>query len=170
MFSSSFGNLLTTDYSYDAEDYYNYIYVVGEDKDDNEVIVEVDQVPEGEARREYYHEARDAKQEYKDENGRKISLSEKDFKAVLRQKGIEKLTELNYKECVDAEVDTGVLRYGVDFDLGDICEIVNRDIGLIWTARITTIDEVYEADRLRVVPRFGDKINLIHVLKREVQR
>ena len=170
VFSSSFGNLLTTEYVYDREGYYNFAYVAGEETGANRVIVEVDHVPEGEERREVFIDARDLRSEYTDENGEKRTLSANEYREVLRQRGIEKLAEMNYKESVNAEVDVGVLRYGVDFDLGDICEVVNSDISLTWTARITSIDEVFESDKMRVVPRFGEKISFIDVIKREVLR
>lgn len=59
------------------------------------------------------------------------------YQDVLYQRGVEKLAQLNIKESINAEVDVSVLRYIIDFDLGDICEIANSDIGLTWTARIT---------------------------------
>lgn len=170
VFSSSFGNLLTTDYTYDKQDYYNFAYVAGEGEGAERTVVTVDQVPEDEDRREIFIDARDLQRNYTDEQGNTKTLTTAEYHEVLRQRGIERLAQYNIKQSVEAEVDVSVLRYGIDFDLGDICEIANSDIGLTWTARITSIDEVFETEKMYVVPMFGERINFIDILKREVQK
>lgn len=58
--------------------------------------------------------------------------------------------------------------YGTDYSLGDICDFVINELGLIYSARITAVDFVYEKGAKRIIPIFGEeKLNPRRFIKRE---
>lgn len=75
-------------------------------------------------------------------------------------------------ENVGAEIDTvSGLQYGVNYGLGDICDVALNSVGLTWKARITEVEFIYEAGALQITPRFGDDfMTLREIIKREVNR
>lgn len=60
------------------------------------------------------------------------------------------------------------LVYGANYKLGDICDFVVNEIGLMFSARITAVDFVYEKSAKRIIPIFGEeKLNPRKFIKRE---
>ena len=53
---------------------------------------------------------------------------------------------------------------------GGICDIVIAELGLVWSARITELDEVYESGAVKYIPRFGDgSLTLREFIRREMR-
>jgi hypothetical protein len=60
------------------------------------------------------------------------------------------------------------LAYEADYTLGDVCDIAITEIGLIASARCTSVDFVYEKNAKRIIPSFGDyKLSPRQYIKRE---
>lgn len=69
----------------------------------------------------------------------------------------ETLADKNIIESVTGEVYDAVnLVYGVNYNLGDKCDIYDADSGVSMAARITQVDMVYNDGKRRVIPRFGE--------------
>lgn len=103
--------------------YKNFAYVAGEGEGSARVIVEVDlRSSADEERREVYVDARDLQSTYQDDAGDEHTYTADQYRALLRQRGLEKLAEYQKIETVNGDVDPNAnLTYGVDFDLGDLC-------------------------------------------------
>lgn len=154
IFSNSFYNIKGTVYNRDTSSYKNFAYVAGEGEGSDRVIVEVDlRADRTEERREIYVDARDIQSE--DDDGNIYTVAE--YKALLVQRGKEKLAEYQKVETVTNSVDSKAnLEYGQDYDLGDYCTYVNTEIGIETEQRITEIMETYEGSTTELTITFGN--------------
>lgn len=135
VFSRAYENLTSQIYTQSAMDYANTALIGGEGDGASRVLVSIAETA-GEARREVFVDAKDLRQE--------------DFgagyPAALLYRGQNKLTELSMAHSFDAEANPhGNLRYKVDFDLGQIVTVLSRKWGVTLAARITEIEESYDA-------------------------
>ena len=82
------------------------------------------------------------------------TLSDADYKALLTQRGLEKLADAVKSESFSADaVDTANFQYLTDWDLGDIVSF--EKWGLRLDQRITEVEEVYENGVETVTPTCG---------------
>lgn len=138
-FSDDFENVISTEIKTDKTDLRNVAYVAGEGEGEDRIVEEVD-LSDGGERRELWLEASDVT---RTQDG--VTLPELEYRALLHQRGVEKLAEYNGVESVNCEIDANSnLVYRTDFDLGDLCTYVDNDHGVLSEARITEIDETYE--------------------------
>lgn len=167
IFSKNYENLLKLEYEEDDSNYKNYAYVAGEATESGRTVEEVDLRAEGEPRYELFVDARDLQSEDGEE-----TLSEVDYRKILRSRGLEKLSKYNKAQYLDAEIDDNSnLKYKQDYDLGDKCNIEISDIGLSWTAIISEVQEVYEGSKMKIVPIFGESVlDLKNYIKREANK
>lgn len=124
-----------------------------------------------EERRELYVDARDLQSTYQDDAGDEHTYTADQYKALLRQRGLEKLAEYQKIETVNGDVDPNAnLTYGVDFDLGDLCTYRYADVGIETTKRITEIQEVYEGSKQTLSVVFGNDqmTSITKIIQREV--
>lgn len=153
IFSDSFRNIKNAQYDRDESDCKNFAYVAGEGEGAARKIVEVDirQNP-GEERRELWVDARDL-QQHSDNAG----YSDKQYKDLLFQRGLEKLADYAAVEKVDSDIDPNAnLIYGTDFDLGDLCTYRYSDVNIECSKRITEIQEVIEGAKRTLSVIFGN--------------
>ena len=131
------------------------------------VIVEVDlRSDKTEERREIFVDARDLQSD--DGNGNKLSAAQ--YKALLVQRGKEKLIEYQKVETVTSSVDSHAnLEYKKDYDLGDYCTYINTEIGIETAQRITEIMETYEGGSIELIVTFGNEgvTTVKQLIKRE---
>lgn len=147
LFSREFGNIDSPEYTHDSTGYANYAYVGGEGEGSARTIITIDQT-NGEERRELWVDAKDLQ---------KGDLSDADYRAQLRQRGFEKLAEVNRSESFSAAaVDTGNFAYLTDWDLGDIVSFECWGIRL--DQRITEVEEVDEGGVVTVTPTCGSPL------------
>jgi len=141
IFSDNFENLINTSYNDSVDDYRNFAYVA----DGNNVIT-VDLTGGGE-RYELY-------------------ISGKTY-----QDGVEALAQYPYIETARGDIDTqGNLAYGVDYSIGDKCDIVMTKLNLVMSSQITAVDHVCETAGIRVIPQFGEeKLNIRAYIERELK-
>ncbi len=172
IFSDSFYNVKNAVYDRDESEYKNFAYVAGEGEGSARVIVEVDLCSSAdEERREVYVDARDLQSTYQDDAGDEHTYTADQYRALLRQRGLEKLAEYQKIETVNGDVDPNAnLTYGVDFDLGDLCTYRYADVGIETTKRITEIQEVYEGSKQTLSVVFGNDqmTSITKIIQREV--
>lgn len=167
IFSNSFYNIKDAIYNRDASSYKNFAFVAGEGEDSSRVIMEVDlRENSSEERREIYVDARDLQSD--DGNGNTLTTAQ--YKALLVQRGKEKLAEYQKVETVTSSVDAQAnLEYKKDYDLGDYCAYINTEIGIETAQRITEIMETYEGGAVELIVTFGnDGVTTVkQLIKRE---
>ena len=152
VFSTSFGNIASIRFERDTSGKKNVVYVEGSDG----TVVTVDGSGGGE-KREMHKAVSDVKPaDFAD------SAS---YEAALRMRGAEILA--NYSEVyhIAAETDTGVSPvYGVDYALGDICDVADNALGLSFGMRLTAVDDVTENGTRMFYPSFGEEIRQVRRL------
>ena len=170
-FSNAFYNVKNVVYDRDTSAAANFAYVAGEGEGDDRTIVEVDGRDDpGQERREIYVDARDLQRTYKDANGTERTYTEAQYRALLQQRGLEKLDEYAPVEAVNSDVDAAAnLVYMEDFDLGDLSTYQNQDVGIETIKRITEIQEVYEGSKSTLNITFGndEMTSLTKIIRRE---
>lgn len=149
IFSASFGNIVSISMERDSSDFRNVAYVEGSDG----TVVTVDQSG-GAEKREYYRKASDiAPQKFESTSA---------YEEALRLRGMEALAKYPEGFYVSAETDSEALpRYGIDYALGDICDVVDEELGLSYALRLTQADTVYENGSCMICPSFGEEISRI---------
>lgn len=164
-FSDDAENIDSVSYSKDIAEYKNFAYVAGEGEGVNRIVVEVD-CTNGEDRMELYVDARDLQKERED----KTIMTDSEYAAVLRQRGLEKLTEHDKIESVDSKANPfSNLIYKEDYDLGDYCTYLNNRLGIVTEKRLTEIQEIFENGELTINPTFGSSyLNVYDKIKRGV--
>lgn len=146
VFSPEFDNLISTDYTENKSKYCNVTLVAGEGEGPDRVTLEVgDTTSSGLNRRELFTDARDLSSVIEDEDEEEEEeevdpenpqggeqeeekhMSPKEYKNLLKNRGLEKLKEVEIEKTFDGQVDaTQIYRYGRDFFMGDVCELVNQ--------------------------------------------
>ena len=146
IFSENYNNLNNTIYQKNDQLLKTLAYVGGEGEGSERVYVTVGG-GEGLDLREMFVDAKDIKKE---------NMSDEEYRALLVQRGEEKLAENSKAESF--ECDTGAdinFKYKQDYDLGDIVTIKKRAWGITQDQRIEEIQEIYEYGQMRVVPTLG---------------
>lgn len=149
VFSTSFGNIAGVEYERDAREMRNFAYVCGSDG----YVVTVDNSGGG-PRRETYKNAADIV--------RSRFPSEEEYVSALVHRGEEVLARCPEAVYVSAESDGGAgLTCGVDYALGDVCDVADSELGLSLKLRVTGVTTVYENGGCSVRPTFGDEVGFI---------
>ena len=154
IFGTDFNNILKSEYVLDNNNYRNVAYVAGEGEGENRVVVEVKQTESaGFFRREIVVDARDI------QKANSISrMTDEEYNELLQQRGKEKLSEFRKAESYDAELmsdaRTGFV-YGKDYFLGDTVSVVDKNLGVILSAKITEVTVTFAEDGYTVEPTFG---------------
>ena len=100
-------------------------------------------------RRELYTDARDVSSTVDNE-----TLTDAEYKAQLSQRGLENLAENVLTKSFEGKVETTrMYRYGEDFFLGDMVQIVN-EYGIEGTARVTEFIRSQSKEGLDSYPTF----------------
>jgi hypothetical protein len=131
VFSRNFDNLISSKYVENMSTYKNVTVSAGEGEGDARITKVVGDAS-GVERREMYTDARDIS---KTIDG--VTLSDEDYLAQLEHRGMEDLIENKMETTFEGVVDvTRMLKYGQDFFLGDIVQLVG-EYGIEGRARIT---------------------------------
>ena len=145
VFSKEYENLTEQTYIESVDDYANTALIGGEGEGSARQFVTIAQ-GSGEHRREVFVDARD--------------LQSADFPGnyteTLTFRGQSRLAELAPRYSFDAGVNPhGNLRYKTDFDLGNVVKVIAKPWGVSMTARITEIEETYDAEGVSLFVTFG---------------
>ena len=156
VFSREYENLTSQIYTQSAMDYANTALIGAEGEGASRILASIADSA-GEARREVFVDAKDLRQE--------------DFgagyPAALLYRGLNRLSDLSMAHSFDAEVNPhGNLRYKVDFDLGQAVTVLSKKWGVTLAARITEIEESYDASGQSLNIVFGKgALSLLQKLK-----
>jgi hypothetical protein len=161
VFSKEYENLTEQTYIESIDDYANTALIGGEGEGSARQFAAITQ-GSGEHRREVFVDARD--------------LQSADFPGnyteTLLFRGQSRLAELVPRYSFDAGVNPhGNLRYKTDFDLGDIVKVIAKPWGVEMTARITEIEETYDADGQSLGVIFGkSELTLAQKMRSDMSR
>lgn len=146
-FSDELGNISSQEYTKDLSEYFNYIYVLGEDNGTNRTSVIIDARGEGKATIEKYIDARDLQSTYEDDNGNEHKYNTEEYAALLNARGQQKHAEMlskAYKFECELNEENRLAVLGRDYDLGDIVPVISKRFGVSNLARITGLNIVEE--------------------------
>ena len=147
VFSPDFDNLISSDYTENKSKYCNVTLVAGEGEGPDRRTLEVgDLEVSGLNRRELFTDARDLSSVIEDDEEEEEEdeplepgeqqepaeqeekhMSDKEYNELLKNRGLEKLKEVEIEKTFDGQVDGRTMyRYGRDFFMGDICQLSNQ--------------------------------------------
>lgn len=158
VFSTELEDILSSEYYANEQDKKNIAYVQGEDTGAarKSVVVGQDELI-GFDRRELYVDARDLQSEVYNEDGTSTTLTPAEYNAMLIQRGSEKLAECEVIETFEAQIrQFGNVQYefGEDYVKGDKVTVIDEQLGIIVSARITKVEEQYD-EEYNLVLTFG---------------
>ena len=145
VFSRDFDNLISYDRIKSHRQIKNVALVAGEGEGTDRKTAIVNDVA-GLDRRELFVDAREIST-----NDGEVSLA--DYEKQLQAKGIEKLQELSIDNSIDADIDTRMYKYPVDYEVGDYIKIVDYR-GISHTAQITEYITNSDINGLTEYPNF----------------
>lgn len=158
VFSTELEDILSSEYYGNIQDEKNVALVQGEDKGEARKSVLVGKVDAyGFDRKELYVDARDLQSEVFNADGTSTPLTPAQYLEVLTQRGNEKLSECEIIETFEAQIrQFGDIQYefGVDYVKGDKVTVIDEQLGVIVSARITNVEEQYD-EEYNLVLTFG---------------
>lgn len=197
IFSPQFDNIKNMSYVESDLNHRNTAYVAGQGEGIERRVIELGNIA-GLARNEIFIDARDIAEETDTDPPEK--RPEQDIIRDLADRGEQRLREMLQEEYLEAEIMTpykntsidiidsfvtqfqpvktvvkkekviSTFMYEVDYDLGDIVTIQNKEWGVTMNARITEIKEVYEASGFKIEAVFGNnRPTLIDKMKQSLQ-
>lgn len=159
VFSTELEDILSSSYYSNSQDEKNVAFVQGEDSGANRKSVTVGSNIEvsGFKRKELYVDARDLQSEVYNEDGTTTPLSPEEYTATLTQRGNEKLSEYPLVETFEAQIrQFGDVQYeyGKDYFKGDKVTIIDEELNISVSARITQVEEDFD-EEYALVLTFG---------------
>lgn len=151
VFSPEYENIIKSEVVTDKSNFKNITVVGGEGEGVDRIIeiVEGTNIQTKMGRREMHTDARDLSQTVDE-----ILIPEVDYRAQLAQRGLEDLSENKVDSSFDSEIDaTKSFKYGEDFFLGDIVQIVN-EYGISSRARVTEVVISTSVNGSETIPTF----------------
>lgn len=148
VFSPDYENIISSEYSNDVSAFKTTAQVAGEGEGVDRVKIAIGNTVAGLARFELFVDARDLSS-----NSGELTASE--YRALLEQRGRDKLAELGITEKVNSEVAASqTFQLGRDYFIGDIVEIIN-EYGIAMTPRVTEVIECQDDTGYTCIPTFS---------------
>lgn len=146
VFSTELEDILSSSYYLNTQDEKNVALVQGEDRGVNRKSVVVGALnSKGFGRKELYIDARDLQSEfYSEDSDTSTTLSVEEYNDLLSQRGNEKLSEYTLVETFEAQIrQFGDVQYeyGKDYSKGDKVTIIDEELGVSVSARISKVEE-----------------------------
>lgn len=154
IFSEEFGNVAGLETELYREDVWDRLYVEGSD---GTMVVTTTADAQTVWRREGYVKATDIRP------GQFTTTAL--YQAALRKRGTELLHKhraLQRLTCIGEYAATP--EYGVDYHLGDICEVQSDTLGVRCALRLTAVDVVYEGGTVKLYPYFGGTVDRLRTV------
>lgn len=152
IFSPNFDNIISSNYLESIKTMKTVTLVAGEGEGSARRVLSVskdDKPGTGLERFEMYTDARDISSRVGD-----TTLTDVEYNAQLKQRGLEKLEEYGKVELFDGQADHyRMYEYGKDYFKGDIVQITN-EYGFESSSRITEIIRSESSDGLLIYPTF----------------
>lgn len=158
VFSTELEDILSSSYYMNNQDEKTIAFVQGEDTGDNRKSVIVgDDEAVGFDRKELYVDARDLQSEVHHDDGTTTKLTDEEYIDTLAQRGDEKLSEYPATETFEAQIrQFGDVQYeyGIDYFKGDKVTVIDEELGVSVSARITQVEEDF-SEEYALVLTFG---------------
>ena len=143
LLSTDLEDILASEYYLNNQDVRNLAWVQGEGEGESrkEVVAGENTQVKGFNRRELYVDARDVQHSIYNPDGTTTELTEEEYLATLRSRGLVKLADYPRTETFEATIRTtgGQYTYGKDYLKGDKIVIQDLDLGLQVVGRITEV-------------------------------
>ncbi len=143
LLSTDLEDILASEYYLNTQDVRNLALVQGEGEGESRkrVVAGEDVQVKGFSRRELYVDARDIQSSVSNSDGTTTKLTEEEYLATLRSRGLVKLADYPRTETFEATIRTtgGQYTYGKDYFKGDKIVIQDLDLGLQVVGRITEV-------------------------------
>lgn len=152
IFSPEYENIAQQNYTFSNENMRNMAYVKGEKQE-----LTIGEEITGADRREMHISTTDINNDYTDESGKEIKLTDEQVLEKMRERAEEEMAERIEEETFDGVITrAGQLRYKEDFDLGDKVTCIYKRWGLRVDARIEEITETYQGEKRDIMVLFGE--------------
>jgi len=147
VFSNEFENLLTTDYTYNSDNYKNVALVAGEGEGTARTTATIG-TASGLDRYELFVDARDVSS-----NDGEITATE--YNNLLLERGAQDLAETIITESIEGEIEPNyTYQLNRDYFLGDLVEVINT-YGVSMSPRITEVIECTDTNGYTCIPTFA---------------
>lgn len=172
IFSQEFDNIVEQEYTNSVENLKTTAFVGGEEKEGvARKVAEVGGSATGLAREEVFINATDIVQEYEDDDGTQVSLTDTEYLALLSARGAEELEQYAETLSFGSKINTFAnLIYRTDYDLGDRVTCVNKRWGIRIDVRITEIAETYQNNVEEIDITFGESLPALLTRIRQITK
>ena len=172
IFSQEFDNIVEQEYTNSAENLKTTAFVGGEEKEGvARKVAEVGGSAAGLAREEVFINATDIVQEYEDDDGTQVSLTDTEYLALLSARGAEELEQYAETLSFGSKINTFAnLIHRTDYDLGDRVTCVNTRWGIRIDVRITEIAETYQNNVEEIDITFGESLPALLTQIRQITK
>ena len=172
IFSKEFDNIVEQEYTNSVENLKTTAFVGGEEKEGvARKVAEVGGSAAGLAREEVFINATDIVQEYEDDDGTQVSLTDAEYLALLSARGAEELEQYAETLSFGSKINTFAnLIYRTDYDLGDRVTCVNKRWGIRIDVRITEIAETYQNNVEEIDITFGESLPALLTQIRQITK
>lgn len=172
IFSQEFDNIVEQEYTNSIENLKTTAFVGGEEKEGvARKVAEVGGSAAGLEREEVFINATDIVQEYEDDDGEQVSLTDTEYLALLSARGAEELEQYAETLSFGSKVNTFAnLIYRTDYDLGDRVTCVNKRWGIRIDVRITEIAETYQNNVEEIDITFGESLPALLTQIRQITK
>ena len=172
IFSQEFDNIVEQEYTNSVENLKTTAFVGGEEKEGvARKVAEVGGSAAGLAREEVFINATDIVQEYEDDDGTQVTLTDTEYLALLSARGAEELEQYAETLLFGSKINTFAnLIYRTDYDLGDRVTCVNKRWGIRIDVRITEIAETYQNNVEEIDITFGESLPALLTQIRQITK
>lgn len=172
IFSQEFDNIVEQEYKNSVENLKTTAFVGGEEKEGvARKVAEVGGSAAGLAREEVFINATDIVQEYEDDDGEQVTLTDAEYLALLSARGAEELEQYAETLSFGSKINTFAnLIYRTDYDLGDRVTCVNKRWGIRIDVRITEIAETYQNNVEEIDITFGESLPALLTQIRQITK
>ena len=172
IFSQEFDNIVEQEYTNSVENLKTTAYVGGEEKEGvTRKVAEVGGSSTGLSRDEVFINATDIVQEYENESGQTVTLTDAQYLALLSARGVEELEQYAETLAFGSKINTNAnLKYGTDYDLGDRVTCINKRWNVRIDVRITEIAETYQNNVEEIDITFGESLPALLTQIRQITK
>ena len=172
IFSQEFDNIVEQEYTNSVENLKTTAFVGGEEKEGvARKVAEIGGSAAGLAREEVFINATDIVQEYEDDDGEQVTLTDTEYLALLSARGAEELEQYAETLSFGSKINTFAnLIYRTDYDLGDRVTCVNKRWGIRIDVRITEIAETYQNNVEEIDITFGESLPALLTQIRQITK
>lgn len=172
IFSQEFDNIVEQEYTNSVENLKTTAFVGGEEKEGvARKVAEVGGSAAGLAREEVFINATDIVQEYEDDDGEQVTLTDAEYLALLSARGAEELEQYEETLSFGSKINTFAnLIYRTDYDLGDRVTCMNKRWGIRIDVRITEIAETYQNNVEEIDITFGKSLPALLTQIRQITK